>query len=59
MNAGQRRSWSLPPYRALCAYRRQTLVGDPEINLVLNGAPNHLHAQPCIAALQGAKHVLC
>jgi predicted dehydrogenase len=39
--------------------RWQTLVEDPEIDLVLNGAPNYLHAQPCIAALQGSKHVFC
>jgi predicted dehydrogenase len=37
----------------------QAAVEDPEINLLVNGAPNYLHAEPCIAALQGSKHVFC
>jgi predicted dehydrogenase len=39
--------------------RWQALVEDPEIDLLLNGAPNYLHAEPCIAALRASKHVFC
>ncbi len=39
--------------------RWQDLVEDEEIDLLVNGAPNNLHAGPCIAALQHSKHVFC
>jgi predicted dehydrogenase len=35
------------------------LTEDPEIDLVINGAPNYLHADPCISALESGKHVFC
>jgi predicted dehydrogenase len=35
------------------------LVADPEIQVLDNGGPNDLHAEPCIAAARAGKHVLC
>ena len=35
------------------------LVRDPEVELFDNGAPNDLHAEPCIEAIEEGKHVLC
>ncbi len=35
------------------------LVSDPEIQVFDNGAPNNLHAEPCIAAARAGKHVIC
>ena len=35
------------------------LVEDPEVDLVVNAAPNDLHAAPSIAALRAGKAVLC
>jgi predicted dehydrogenase len=35
------------------------LVADPAVSLVDNGGPNHVHAEPCIAAAEVGKHVLC
>jgi predicted dehydrogenase len=37
----------------------QALVSDPNIQIFDNGAPNNLHAEPCIAAAQAGKHLLC
>jgi predicted dehydrogenase len=37
----------------------QELIDDPHVQLLDNSAPNHLHAEPCIAAVQKGKHVLC
>jgi len=37
----------------------QDLVNDPEIQVFDNGAPNNLHAEPCIAAAQAGKHMVC
>jgi predicted dehydrogenase len=37
----------------------QELVGDPDVGFFDNGAPNHLHAEPTIAAARNGKHVLC
>ncbi len=37
----------------------RTLVNDPDIQVFDNGAPNDLHAEPCIAAVQAGKHVIC
>jgi predicted dehydrogenase len=39
--------------------RWQDLVADPEIQLVDNCAPNHLHREPCLAAIASGKHVFC
>jgi predicted dehydrogenase len=35
------------------------LVADPEVQLLDNGGPNGLHADPCIAAARAGKHVVC
>ena len=34
-------------------------VNDPEVQLFDNGGPNDTHAEPCIAAAEAGKHVLC
>jgi predicted dehydrogenase len=35
------------------------VVQDANVELVDNCLPNHLHAAPCIAAVEAGKHVLC
>jgi predicted dehydrogenase len=35
------------------------MLGDDRIGVFDNGAPNHLHAEPCIAAAEAGKHVVC
>jgi predicted dehydrogenase len=35
------------------------VVADPNVELFDNSGPNHLHAEPTIAAAQAGKHVLC
>jgi predicted dehydrogenase len=35
------------------------LIRDPEVELFDNGAPNDLHAEACIEAIENGKHVLC
>lgn len=37
----------------------QSLVGDPEVNVVSVAAPNDLHAPVAISAARAGKHVLC
>src|SRR5258708_15833228 len=35
------------------------LVNDPNIQVFDNSAPNNLHAEPCIAAAEAGKHIIC
>jgi predicted dehydrogenase len=39
--------------------RWQDLVADPAVQLLDNCAPNHLHREPCLAAIRAGKHVFC
>ncbi len=34
-------------------------VNDPDVQLFDNGGPNDSHAEPCIAAAEAGKHILC
>lgn len=47
--------WEIP--RAFGSY--QAMLDDPEIDVIYNSLPNHLHAEWTIKALQAGKHVLC
>ena len=49
------REWDIP--RAHGTY--EDLLNDPEIDVVYNSLPNHLHAEWTIKALRAGKHVLC
>jgi len=35
------------------------LVADPRVQLFDNGGPNDAHAEPCIAAAEAGKHIIC
>jgi xylose dehydrogenase (NAD/NADP) len=47
--------WRIP--RAHSSY--EALLAEPEIDLICNPLPNHLHAEWTIKGLRVGKHVLC
>ena len=49
------REWKIP--RAYGNY--DAFLADPEIDVIYNSLPNHLHAEWTIRALRAGKHVLC
>lgn len=49
------REWRIP--RAHGTY--ESLLADPEIDVIYNSLPNHLHAEWTIRAVEAGKHVLC
>ncbi len=49
------REWKIP--RACGSY--EALLADPEIDVIYNPLPNHLHAEWTTKAAQAGKHVLC
>ena len=49
------KKWKIP--RAHSSY--EALLADPEIDVIYNPLPNHLHAEWAIKAVEAGKHVLC
>ncbi len=49
------REWKIP--RAHGSY--EALLNDPEVDVIYNPLPNHMHAKWSIKAMRAGKHVLC
>ncbi len=49
------RQWQIPRFHG--SY--QSLLNDPEINIIYNSLPNDLHAEWTVKALEAGKNVLC
>ena len=49
------REWNIP--RTHGSYN--ALLADPEIDVIYNPLPNHLHAEWTVKAVEAGKHVLC
>ena len=35
------------------------MIADPDVHILDNGGPNGMHAEPCIAAAEAGKHIIC
>ncbi len=49
------RQWAIP--RAHGSY--ETLLADPDVDVIYNALPNHLHCEWTVRAAEAGKHVLC
>jgi len=54
--SGQQKARALGARRGYGSYR--ALIDDPDVQVVHNATPNHLHAEVTLAALAAGKHVV-